>query len=134
MIAMKRLLLFALLGPMVSLFVWCAIDRAIAKDILNAARITVPLMYAFAIGPLLLCAILDFYMEDARWWERLIMAAFAGFLTVTFAYWVLVPTLVSAKLAVLQVGLVGAIPAMLCSWLANPKRLSSKCDSNVNAL
>jgi uncharacterized metal-binding protein len=111
---LKRLVVFGALGPAIGFLVVCVLDHRIAGDIIRSAEITLPLTYAFDLGPLLLCAFLDFHMEPARWWERLAVVAFVGFVTVILLHL----AMVGPKLTDLRVGLVGAIPAVLCCWLS----------------
>jgi hypothetical protein len=111
---MKRCMLFGLIGPLFGFMIFCVLDHRIAEDIISSAAITLPLTYVFEIGPLLVCAFVDLHMDRQCWWERLTVAAFSGFVTVILLHL----AILGPKFTTMYVGLVGAIPAVVCSGLS----------------
>jgi len=105
-----RILIFCLVGPAISCVVLAILGGS--SDVFAAA----PIIYIIGLVPFLLCALIDFFLERARLWERLAVAATAGFVTSVVA--ALAIGAMSQKFQSLQIGLVGAIPAMFCSLLA----------------
>jgi hypothetical protein len=115
----KRILTFGLLGPVLSYLVFIALSREHAALLAKSVWLVLPATFAVVGVPLLLCGLLDFFMDKARWWERLIVALLSGFvltLIVVFAIW---PSLAKVDWPVLQLGAVGALPSVICSWIAS---------------
>jgi hypothetical protein len=69
-------------------------------------------------NPLLDCSV-AFLVEEAKLWERLVVAAISGFATTA---WMI--GAIPQKFQMLQIGLIGAIPAVLCSLLAGKSNRS----------
>src|SRR4051812_6635123 len=105
----QRFLIFCLLGPALSCLVLAALDRSFVEFWFVAA----PIAMVVVLAPLLLCALIDLFFEEARLWERLVTATIAGFTLTFIAAWVIGATWQDIR--TLQVGLVGAIPAVICS-------------------
>jgi hypothetical protein len=108
----RRILIFSLLGPALSCLVLAALDRSF----LNLWVIAAPITVVVVLAPLLLCALIDLSLEEARLSERLVTMAISGFMLTFIATWMIGAT--SQNIRALQVGLVGAIPAVICSWLS----------------
>lgn len=116
----NRVLIFALLGPAISCVVLAALSGDFPSFFASSdAFVAVPIVFGVELAPFLLCALIDFFLEEARWWERLVVAAIAGFATVFMAAWMVGDVAQhSWNSWTVQIGLIGAIPAMACSWLA----------------
>jgi hypothetical protein len=105
-----RILIFCLVGPAISCVVLAILGGS--SDAFAAA----PIICVIELAPFLLCALIDFFLEKARLWERLVVAVTAGFVSSFIA--ALAIGAMSQKFQSLRIGLVGAIPAMFCSLLA----------------
>jgi hypothetical protein len=74
-------------------------------------------MYVLQFIPLCVCALVDFHLQDQWWWERLVAAGIAGFLT--HAAMVIIFFTPAALFPFSKFGLVGIVPAVICSWPSN---------------
>jgi len=115
----KRILIFGLLGPVLSYLVFIVLSREHAALLARSAWMVLPAVFAVEAVPLLLCGLLDFFMDKTPWWKRLVAALLSGFaltLLVVFAIW---PSLAKADWHILQLGAVGALPSVICSWVVS---------------
>jgi hypothetical protein len=115
----KRLLIFGLLGPALGFLVLWVLTRASAGSATKDIWIAIPAVYAFELMPFCVCALVDLHLEYQARWERLAAVAVTGFVTTCAV--LLMPGFLGTKLYVLQFGLVGAIPAAICSAAAHLK-------------
>jgi hypothetical protein len=124
----KRFLIFALLGPPLGFvtFFWGLLQ---AWNLLAGAPSTfdihqvvlLPLAYLFGILPALAAALFDHVLakRNVRW--RVLWTTLLGYLAGFFPIMeVLIPGLMHPSFLLLF-GLVGAVPAAVCSWLSGPK-------------
>jgi uncharacterized membrane protein len=117
----RRILIFALLGPALGSVVLAALTGGFPGFLASSdALVIVPGVFAVTLLPFLLCAAIDFLLEDAKWWERLAAAAIAGLVTSFIA--ARTTGAITQHVRTLQLGLIVAIPAMVCSWLAQQRR------------
>jgi hypothetical protein len=126
---MKRFLIFAAVAPPLGFIIafWMMLQIAnwmagapSTFDVQHVALL--PTVYAFGVIPALLIAWFDHVLAQRRICYRIA-------LTALFAYVLsYVPLLGAFKLgfmhepSVLLLGLIGAVPAALCSWLATDRR------------
>lgn len=118
----KRMLIYALVGPFIGYLVMVAGSGGHRRLVLDAILIGLPILAAIWLIPLLLCALLDFFMERACWWERLFAVTMAGFATGWIGLFAVVPGLAHGGTATLLWGANGALAAAICSLLSNWKR------------
>jgi hypothetical protein len=119
----SRILIFCLLGPAASYVVLAALSEGFPSFLsASDALVAVPAVYVVELAPFLLCALIDFFIEEAKLWERLVVAAISGFATTFIAAWMI--GAIPQKFQMLQIGLIGAIPAVLCSLLAGKSNRS----------
>lgn len=116
----SRILIFGLLGPAMS----CVVLAILSEGFGDAAFVVVPVVLVVELAPFLICALIDFLFEEVRWWERLVVAAIAGFVT-TFVAALMIGN-ITQDIRTLQIGLIGAIPAVVCSWLAQVTRSGAR--------
>jgi hypothetical protein len=76
-----------------------------------------PLAYGVEITPFLLCALIDRSLNDARAWERAVVAGIAGVITSGIAVSAAAAVLFSAGAGFVVLGFYAAIPAAACSLL-----------------
>jgi hypothetical protein len=112
---MKRFLTFVILGPMFGFGVLLVIGWPIS----SIGTLVLPLLIVLLIPPMALCALIDFFTDSIRAWERLIVMAVSGFATTMVTLFIFAPALKSAHMGILLFGLCGAIPAVVCSMLVN---------------
>jgi hypothetical protein len=123
----RRVLIFALLGPpigfatglwgLLQLLNW-AVGSPSTSDI--GQLVLLPVAYALGIVPALIVARFDQAVVKSRYrvlWTTL-FAYLAGFLPILGA---LMMGFIQS-LWVLPLGLIGAVPGAICSWLAGPQR------------
>ncbi|WGD48590.1 hypothetical protein QA641_23330 [Bradyrhizobium sp. CB1650] len=115
----RRILIFGLLGPTLSYLLFVLLSREHAGLLVRSAWLVAPIVFVVEGGPLLICGLLDFAMERVHWWERLAIALLTGFALTFVVIFAFLPNLAKAGPAILQLGLVGAIPAAICSFLAH---------------
>jgi hypothetical protein len=121
---MKRIAIFALLGPLLG-FIWGFwIFWQIFSWVLGDGStfdwhqvILIPLAYAVGIVPCLVTGLFDHFLGSTRW--RVLWTALFGYAAA------LLPLVVSIQYihgpAVLIFGIVGVVPAAVCSWLSGEK-------------
>ncbi len=122
---MKRFLIFALLGPLLGALVMMLVVLPLAgwreglgfkfdQGHLLLLVVAVPLGYVVGIVPALLVATLDWCLKGAAW--RVAWSALAGGVAC-----LLIPLVFKMGQAgpfIMGLGLVGAVPAAVCSWLS----------------
>ena len=112
---MKRLLIYLLLFPAIAMASFYAVLYILTGAVVDSLSGPALVCLVF-IGPALFAALVD------RWASR--RGVIPGFIATTlFAYGVLV--LAAAWAGTIDVwvfGLIGAIPAAVCSWLSIPNR------------
>jgi len=120
---MKRFLIFVFLFPgmaiavffaLISIWLWVALP-----DNPEGALLLVGWGYVVGVVPALLCAVVDLFLRKTR------IPAIIGTTLVGYGIAVLAAlTIFDYGLIgkILAFGLIGAIPAALCSWLSNEKR------------
>jgi hypothetical protein len=112
-----RILTFGLLGPLLGYLVFLTLSGDHAALVGRTVGLVMPLVFAIESLPFLICAVVDFFLENVRWWERVAISFLLGFLLTFFAVFALLPTAAITDWRLLPLGLVGAIPASVCSWL-----------------
>lgn len=115
----RRILVFGLLGPVLGYLVFLALSGDHAALVGRTVGLVLPLVFAVEVAPFLICAVVDFFMENVRWWERVVVAFLLGFLLTYAAVFALLPSAASTDWRILPLGLVGAVPAAICSWLVS---------------
>ena len=128
----RRLLTFGLLGPISGYLVFLALSGDHAALVGRSVGLVMPLVFAVETVPFLICAIVDFFLENVRWWERVAVALVLGFLLTFFAVFALLPAATSTDWRLLPLGFVGAIPAAICSWLI--RRMSLEVEASSQRL
>ena len=109
---MRRVLVFGLLGPAASYLSFCFLTGW------HARWGDLPLAYGIEVIPFLLCALIDFWLDEAPLWERFVVAGIAGFLGSAVAVSVAAITLFHGNIAFAVLGFCAAIPAAVCSLLS----------------
>jgi hypothetical protein len=108
---MKRFLIYLLLFPAIataSLYAVLYILTGAVVDSLSGPAFC----YLMFIGPALVIALVDWLVSRTRIPSVIAPALFAGGVSVVAAAW-------AGTIDVPVFGLVGAIPAAVCSWLSN---------------
>ena len=120
----RRVVIFCLLGPVLS----CLVLAVQSRSFRDFWVVAVPVTVVVVSMSLLLCALIDFYFEDERLWERVATAAISGFISTFLAAFLVGATFQNIR--TLQIGLVGAIPAVICSLLSSLRswRLCARID------
>ena len=117
---MKRFLIFVFLFPGIATAVFFAlVTIAVALPDNPEALLVVMWGYVVGIVPALVCAVVDLFLRKTR------IPAIIGTTLVGYGIAVLAGlTIFDYGLIgkILAFGLIGAIPAALCSWLSNEKR------------
>lgn len=127
---MRRFLVFAALFPPLAFVVafW------VMLQILNLALgekntvdyhqlILLPIAYTVALLPAMLTALVDHVLAKRNVRYRILGTAFAGYM---FIFIPLLTALLTDSIRgvyLLLFGIVGAVPAAICSWLAGSKRV-----------
>ena len=116
---MKRVLIFVLLGPLLGSLV------VAAPASFDARMSVLPLAYMYGSGPALATGLIDRYL--ANWLAllyRVIATAFVGYLATAIGFGLAA----GAFTGVFLFGILGVIPAALCSliagWGESPSRVS----------
>jgi hypothetical protein len=125
---MKRFLIFAALFPPIAFVVAFWIMLQIANWAAGGAStfdyhqvILLPLAYLVGIVPALLTAKADDILFKQRARYRVLWTAFAGYV------FIFMPLLAALTMGfvhgpyLLLIGIIGAVPAAICSWVAGPK-------------
>jgi hypothetical protein len=114
---MKRFLIYLLLFPAVATASFYAVVYILTGAVVDSFS-GPGIMYAISIGPALVVALVDWCIARTR--IPVVVA------TTLFAYGVsvlLVASSLGLHKVILALGLIGAIPAAVCSWLSNRRRL-----------
>jgi amino acid permease len=130
---MKRYLIFAALGPFVGGFLLLLVTTALSgywtqTDLSEVAKLFVVFVkslqfsYLFGILPVMIFAALDDIISHVRWikpWPRMLIIGAIAFLAAALLYGGKGAD--SGVVQFILYGLVGLIPAMLCSRLAQER-------------
>jgi hypothetical protein len=125
---MKRILVFAMLGPLIGFVTFMALAQALNYGLDGSWQVKphyivlVPLGYAVGIVPALLAAWFDYAVRYSGYrvlWTAM-FSYVAGFMPVMTAFWA---GFLHAPY-VLVVGLVAVVPGAVCSWLSGEPRQS----------
>ena len=109
---MKRFLIFTVLFPPLALVVFNAPDVIMRHDFRLLDLVTLSLAYSFAVIPALILAWVDQAFHSLAG-TTIAGAAFAYLAALSIGF----PFL--DYRATLMIGLIGAIPAAVCSWLSS---------------
>jgi hypothetical protein len=112
--SMKRFLIFAVLFPPLALVIFNAPDVIMHHDFRLLDLLTLSLAYPFMIIPALILAWVD------RAFHRLVTTIAGAAIAYLAALSIGFPFL--DYRATLMIGLIGAIPAAVCSWLSSLNR------------
>ncbi len=123
---MKRLLTFALLGPPLGFIAVLVVGELISGRWFVGVSVTawlysvvfMPFAYVLGIGPALVAWIVDELLSRVLRLElRMITSAIVGYAAAAFFWyiWAKHPT----TRGILEYGIVGAIPAAACTWIAD---------------
>jgi hypothetical protein len=112
---MKRFLIFTVLFPPLALVIFNAPDVIMRHDFRSLDLVTLSVAYTFAVIPALILAGVD------QAFHRLEGTAIAGAVLSYVAALVIGFPFLDYR-ATLMIGLIGAIPAAVCSWLASEKQ------------
>jgi hypothetical protein len=115
---MKRLAIFVLLGPPLATVILFVVLLPVA-GLLEGQRIAIsvsPSAYLYCLFPALVIAVFDWVAQMIELPYRPVAAAIAGWI---LAFLVLRETLALPDLSgwFLAIGLLGAVPAFVCSWV-----------------
>jgi MFS-type transporter involved in bile tolerance (Atg22 family) len=108
---MKRFLIFSILFPPLALVMFSAPDVILHHDFKLLDLVTLSLTYTFAVIPALILAWLDQKF-------RLVGTMIAGAAIAYLAAFIIGFPFLDYR-ATLMVGLVGGVPAAVCSWLSD---------------
>src|SRR5262245_37042471 len=106
----RRFLIFGLIGPLGTYLSVCAVTNG-----MSANWADLPQAYGIELAPFLLCACIDGWLNDARFWERAIVAGFVGLVTSAVAFAIAFSPF---GLAVMISGVFAIVPAAFCSLLS----------------
>ena len=124
---MKRLLIFALLGPIIGLAIMLAVASFLSGHVIVPdARIMIygfPLAYVFGGVPALFAAAADWYLTRVP--LRPLGICCAGYVLTVLTGLMMFDTQYTSFRDVLMYGFVGAIPASICSWLSGKQEKSA---------
>jgi hypothetical protein len=123
---MKRLLIFALLGPIIGLAIMLAVTSFLSGHVIVPdARIIIygfPLAYVFGGAPALFAAAADWYLTRVP--LRPLATCCAGYVLTVLTGLVIFDMRYTSFREVLAYGLIGAIPAAICSWMSGKQEKS----------
>lgn len=117
---MRRFLVFLLLGPLIGFAVFAVRDILGGKIYGGAMGLMVglPFAYVFGLPIVLVMWFEDWLLEDKMGlWPKLLTSAATGYVAV-IALLIVATTRQLSLREILTFGIVGAIPAVFCSWLA----------------
>ena len=117
---MRRFLVFLLLGPLIGFIVFTVRDILGGKIFGGAAGLLFGLPFAYAFGlPIVLVMWFEDWLLEGKMglWPKLLTSAVTGYVAVIALLVVATSRPLSLR-ETLTFGIVGAIPAVLCSWLA----------------
>lgn len=122
---MRRLLIFSLLGPLLGFVTGFWVMRPIMAGLLGDPLdidwhqiVLMPLAYALGIVPAFLTGLFDEFGDRRSFRRRVLWTTLFGF---TISFLPLATALAAGFIRgpwILLWGLIGAIPAAICSWLA----------------
>jgi hypothetical protein len=120
---MKRFLIFTALFPPLALFIFIASDPIWLRDFPQTGLLLWMLGYAYFIGaiPAWLAAAADWALSAKPVYLRL-----AGTMLVAVIFAELTARDLGLDKAVLTFGLMGAIPAAICSWLSGKQNAGTQ--------
>jgi hypothetical protein len=126
----RRWAIFGLIGPFVGLLVFIGIAGGFRSHAVEAFLIVLPFAMVAGFVPAMVTATFDRIFE--KWGvhplDRFIRMAVVGY---GCAYLLMLENLFETTPLIsfdFRWGLIGAIPAALCSWLNKPSALSSQSD------
>jgi len=117
---MRRFLVFLLLGPLIGFAVFAVRDILGGKIFGGAMGLLVGLPFAYVFGlPIVLVMWFEDWLLEGKMglWPKLLTSAVTGYVAVI----ALLVSATSRSLSLretLTFGIVGAVPAVVCSWLA----------------
>jgi hypothetical protein len=114
----KRVAIFGVLGPALGYLV-SALSVPSGAYLGMSTKATVIGIILIELIPMLLCGLIDFYLREHLWWKRLGAVAAAGFVMVGLTPLVFFSRLNLVLASLHGFGIMGAIPAAICSWLSN---------------
>ena len=120
---MKRFLIFAILGPLIGLMIMLGISWFLAGNFgYPGVRFWVyglPLAYVLGLAPALVAGAANWLLASKlTFWLRVGATFCAGYIVTVLTGFVIFDTRYTSLPEVLAFGLVGAIPAAICSWLS----------------
>lgn len=115
----KRMLIFGLLGPALGYLVLFALTLSVVGLDVKFRLIDLAAFYLLVLIPFSVCVFVDLHLQNQWWWERIAAASIAQFIVSYVVMLIVLPAVVFLVAGNLWFGLVGAIPAAICSWLAN---------------
>ncbi len=130
---MRRLLTFALLGPplgFVTLFVYGVLKsgRLAELSAWPAIIMFMPFAYMIGIGPALVAWVADAFLARVLRLEfRMIASAVAGYAAAALFMYLLWDHATTRW--AFEYGIIGAIPALACSWIADRVQKGRTADS-----
>ena len=117
---MRRFLVFLFLGPLIGFAVF-AVRDILGGNIFGGAMgllVGLPFAYVFGLPIVLVMWFEDWLLEGKMGlWPKLLTSAITGYVTV-IALLVVATSRPLSMREILTFGIVGAIPAVVCSWLA----------------
>ena len=124
---MKRLAIFALLGPPLGFLVLCFMSGAIWDAGSGLALIFVlvllgPAIYSVGLAPALLCGIIDVFLERLPIYQRLTLIGVVGYL---LSYLPIRGSKIPLTVEAVAYGLAGLVAAVVCSWLTSERQIQN---------
>ena len=120
---MRRFLVFLLLGPLIGFAVFAVRDVLGGKIYGGAIGLLVGLPFAYVFGlPIVLVMWFEDWLLERRMglWPKLLTSALTGYAGVIALLLAATSRPLSLR-ETLTFGIVGAVPAVVCSWLARGK-------------
>lgn len=123
---MRRWAIFGLIGPFVGLLVFISLGGGFQSHAVESFLIVLPFAMVTGFAPAMLAAMFDWVFErwGVRQFDRFIRMAVVGY---GAAYLPMLENLFETTPLIsfeYRWGLIGAIPAVLCSWLYKPSAYS----------
>jgi hypothetical protein len=119
---MKRFLIFTVLFPPLALIVFVAPDAVSSRDFMEVGLLVWMLgfAYLFAVVPAWLTAGVDWALSATPFYVRLVATMVVAAILAE-----LIARSLGQRGEVLNVGLMGAIPAAVCSWMSREEQKES---------
>jgi hypothetical protein len=115
---MRRFLIFGLLGTLLCVALLCAPPALHSpKAFWPIFLALAPIMFPLALGLMAIAGVVDWLLANTSWLRIIASASVAFACVMIFQY-------ADGRIVPL-IGLVGAIPAALCSWLSGKRRHGS---------